>query len=352
MLRSVWSAGLRSRLPCCQNAAAAALLRPMSSTSINDTTVTEDTAADFSYVGRKQGKTHYYDAFNQHLKDEGLFMAKDDRDFMRGKGRWKTLAAEQYDAAQIVRRQELAIRVSPLKLNLVAKLVRGLTVRQAVAQLTFSKKKHAKVHQRVRQVVAQLTFSKKKHAKVYRRSLTVRQAVAQLTFSRKKHAKTTLQLLSDACREAREKFGFIPDQLELDQIYVGKGEQQKRQRIMGKGRTGLGYRRWAHLTVHLREIDFDGKISSSRAFKRNRLRPPLTCQRCDRSYEQCDCTRLSHTICDRFPETALNLTLTLIPHCAQDVRAARHWMKLKLQTQALVERENDREQRSAGGTAR
>ena len=46
---------------------------------------------------------------------------------------------------QVVRLVEKEIRISPMKLGLVAKLVRGLTVRQAVAQLMFSKKKHAKV---------------------------------------------------------------------------------------------------------------------------------------------------------------------------------------------------------------
>jgi ribosomal protein L22 len=46
---------------------------------------------------------------------------------------------------QVVRLVEREIRVSPLRLGLVAKHIRGLTVRQAVAQLKFSKKKHSKV---------------------------------------------------------------------------------------------------------------------------------------------------------------------------------------------------------------
>jgi ribosomal protein L22 len=42
---------------------------------------------------------------------------------------------------------------------------------------------------------------------------------------------TALQLLSDACREAAAKFNFTPDQLELEQIYVGKGRSQKKLRV-------------------------------------------------------------------------------------------------------------------------
>mmetsp|Transcript_7909 Transcript_7909/g.11976 ORF Transcript_7909/g.11976 Transcript_7909/m.11976 type:complete len:226 (+) Transcript_7909:96-773(+) len=174
--------------------------------------------AEFENVGRKKGKEHYYQAFNQHLKELNRFKEKEDLP-VRIKGRWKILKQQTLDEQQIIVRTEKDIKVSYLKLNLVTKLIRDLTVRAAVAQLTFSKKKHAK---------------------------------------------TALQLLSDACRDAKEKFDLSPDELQLDQVYIGRGSQLKRIRIMGRGRAGLGYKRFSHLTVQLKKIDFDEKIRNSK----------------------------------------------------------------------------------------
>jgi ribosomal protein L22 len=58
---------------------------------------------------------------------------------------------------------------------------------------------------------------------------------------------TALQLLSDACREAAAKFNFTPDQLELEQIYVGKGRSQKKLRV----RTHVKSTVARHSTCHL-----------------------------------------------------------------------------------------------------
>ena len=38
---------------------------------------------------------------------------------------------------------------------------------------------------------------------------------------------------------------------------------QKRMRIMGRGRTGVGYRRWTHVTIKVEKIDFQREIDDA-----------------------------------------------------------------------------------------
>jgi len=57
----------------------------------------------------------------------------------------------------------------------------------------------------------------------------------------------------------------IPEELVVHEVMVTKGMATKKMRIMGRGRTGFGYRRYSHVTVKLEKIDFDQKIRSERA---------------------------------------------------------------------------------------
>lgn len=57
----------------------------------------------------------------------------------------------------------------------------------------------------------------------------------------------------------------IPEELVVHEVMVTKGLATKKMRIMGRGRTGFGYRRYSHVTVKLEKIDFDQKIKSERA---------------------------------------------------------------------------------------
>jgi hypothetical protein len=57
----------------------------------------------------------------------------------------------------------------------------------------------------------------------------------------------------------------IPEELVVHEVMVTKGMATKKMRIMGRGRTGFGYRRYSHVTVKLEKIDFDQKIKSERA---------------------------------------------------------------------------------------
>ncbi|CAM9706706.1 unnamed protein product [Ectocarpus sp. 8 AP-2014] len=110
------------------------------------------------------------------------------------------------------------IRVSPWNLNLLAKLVRGLPVVEANAQLLFCKKKHTT---------------------------------------------TVAKAIQNALNLADMRHGLAAEELEVGEIFVTKGKVLKRLRIMGRGRAGIARRKWSHLNVTLREIDFDKQIEAA-----------------------------------------------------------------------------------------
>lgn len=56
---------------------------------------------------------------------------------------------------------------------------------------------------------------------------------------------------------------MIPEQLKVAEIYVTKGHMEKRLRIMGRGRVGIGRVKWSHINLTLREIDFDELIRTA-----------------------------------------------------------------------------------------
>lgn len=63
---------------------------------------------------------------------------------------------------------------------------------------------------------------------------------------------------------AKINFGAIPEELMVKEVMVTKGLQRKRMTIMGRGRTGFGYTRYAHVTVKVQKIDFTKKIQESK----------------------------------------------------------------------------------------
>lgn len=106
--------------------------------------------------------------------------------------------------------RRLGISTSDKKLNLVAKLVRGLTVQEAGRQLVGCRKKHADV---------------------------------------------VMKTIAAAVTNARY-FNFREDRLVVSEAFVGKGKYLKRIRPWhGKGRFGIEHKKYAHLTVILRELD-------------------------------------------------------------------------------------------------
>lgn len=49
----------------------------------------------------------------------------------------------------------------------------------------------------------------------------------------------------------------------VKEIFVTKGKVVKSIRIMGRGRAGIARRKWSHLNLTLREIDFDALIEGA-----------------------------------------------------------------------------------------
>lgn len=85
-------------------------------------------------------------------------------------------------------------------------------------------------------------------------------AVAQMKFSPKHRATDMNQLLSNAYNIARIKYDAIPEELVVKDVFVTKGLQRKRMRIMGRGRTGFGYQRSSHVFIKLTKVDFPKMI--------------------------------------------------------------------------------------------
>ncbi|CAL9043340.1 uncharacterized protein LOC135648909 [Musa acuminata AAA Group] len=113
------------------------------------------------------------------------------------------------------------IRQSPKKVNLVAKLVRGMRVEDALLQL----------------------------------QVTVKRA-----------AKTVYQVIHSARANAAHNHGLDPDRLLVDEAFVGKGVHLKRISYHAKGRSGIMVRPKCRLTVVVRETtpEEEAKIAKLR----------------------------------------------------------------------------------------
>jgi large subunit ribosomal protein L22 len=81
-------------------------------------------------------------------------------------------------------------------------------------------------------------------------------ALAQLKFSPKHRATDISKIVKRASAIAKIYHEAIPEELLVKEIFVTKGLAQKRMRIMGRGRTGIGYMRKSHVTVKVEKINF------------------------------------------------------------------------------------------------
>jgi large subunit ribosomal protein L22 len=102
------------------------------------------------------------------------------------------------------------LRVSPQKLNLVAQMIRGKSADQALAMLTFSKKR-----------------------------------IAQ-------DVKKTLQ---SAIANAENNHGLDVDELVVAEAYVGKNLVMKRGRPRARGRFGRIMKPFSQLTIKVRQVE-------------------------------------------------------------------------------------------------
>ena len=116
------------------------------------------------------------------------------------------------DARRVAQNQAMAvcnsIRTSPRKLNLVAQSIRGLAAEKAVAELTFSKKRIAKV---------------------------------------------VLAVLQSAIANAENNHSLNIDKLIVSEAFVGKGLVMKRMHARGRGRGARVLKPFSSMTVVVTE---------------------------------------------------------------------------------------------------
>jgi large subunit ribosomal protein L22 len=115
------------------------------------------------------------------------------------------MAKDQVKQAKAVCR---SIRTSSRKLNLVAQTIRGLKAEKAVAELSFSKKRIAKV---------------------------------------------ALELLQSAISNAENNHNMNIDKLVVSEAYVGKGIVMKRMNARGRGRSARILKPFSSMTIVVSE---------------------------------------------------------------------------------------------------
>ncbi len=87
------------------------------------------------------------------------------------------------------------------------------------------------------------------------RGKKVDNALADLTFSRKRIAKDVKKTLESAIANAENNHGLDVDSLVVSEAYVGKGLVMKRWQPRARGRVGKILKPFSRLTVVVREIE-------------------------------------------------------------------------------------------------
>ncbi len=67
-----------------------------------------------------------------------------------------------------------------------------------------------------------------------------------------------------ACALSRIHHDTIPEEMFVKEVLVTKGRVKKNLTMMGKGRAGVGYTRWAHVTVKVDKVDFEKMIADAK----------------------------------------------------------------------------------------
>ncbi len=115
---------------------------------------------------------------------------------------------KENDIENIAKAKGKRIKISPQKLNLVAQSIRGVEVKEAVEQLTFS---------------------------------------------RKRIAKDVLKVLNSAVANAENNHGLDIDRLIVSEAYVGKSIVIKRIKARARGRASRILKPFSHLTIIVRQ---------------------------------------------------------------------------------------------------
>ncbi|KAL7503977.1 hypothetical protein ACHAXN_001694 [Cyclotella atomus] len=99
---------------------------------------------------------------------------------------------------------------------------------------------------------------------------TVPEALKQLMFCQKKHAPTVAKVIRRTANLADIRHGLQPSVLEVAECFATHGKHLKRLKIMGRGRSGKKLRRFSHIRLVLREIDFPAKLVESQTINQKR----------------------------------------------------------------------------------
>ncbi|GAU34722.1 hypothetical protein TSUD_16950 [Trifolium subterraneum] len=86
------------------------------------------------------------------------------------------------------------------------------------------------------------------------RGMLVKDALLQLQVTIKRASKTVYQVIHSARANAAHNHGLDPDRLIVAEAFVGKGDFKKRVSYHGKGRSGIMHKPECRLTVVVREI--------------------------------------------------------------------------------------------------
>lgn len=90
------------------------------------------------------------------------------------------------------------------------------------------------------------------------RGQNIKQAIDQLTFSRKRIARQVLKVLNSAIANAENNFGLDIDKLIVDEAFVGKSIVMKRMRPRARGRAARILKPFSKLTIIVKESE-EGK---------------------------------------------------------------------------------------------
>ena len=86
-------------------------------------------------------------------------------------------------------------------------------------------------------------------------------ALAQLKFTAKHQTEHIARNIFHCIHEAKVKYDLLPEELIVKEIVGTKGRFTKKIRIMGRGRTGVGYTRRTHVTLRVTKCDFKEMIA-------------------------------------------------------------------------------------------
>jgi len=96
-------------------------------------------------------------------------------------------------------------------------------------------------------------------------------ALAQMKFSPKGRSEEVAKILQRGADIAKIYHSVMPEELVVKEIMVTKGAAHKRMRIMGRGRTGFGYRRATHVSTTLEVVDFEALVAAAKTSEQRRL---------------------------------------------------------------------------------